>query len=667
MDNLVEKTLEIDPVVDLDYNDKPEDVVFKGCTEKTVYPIGASNFTDANIGFQNISPASLTTVTDREFRIKYTLRVAVSFPTTSYSGNYPFTNAVVGTIANAAVVRAFPTNNAGGALPNLPAYVAGQLATDPIGSNGAGALTGDGRTTFCLRAYPLQSALSSLELFLNGQSVSIPQNDLICLQQYLMSDEENQYAVTYPCQRENSALYKTPDGATYVTQNGVVTVPAIPGSAAGAAFPGVAQRVLQVISAAQPSYKILEDLRNPMSMNTMNTNLQSRGSFLPILEYEAVAANVCYRVYRYDLCESLAISPLVWANVNDVEGLANIVNISMNLTVQNLNRTFSRVPNLIAGSTFQAHLATFDFNGQQFQATQPQFIPLYLSQDPVLSARQGSNIFYDYDRLLVDANSNAIGTACASNSADATWNGNALRSNIIPDDIIVYIKPRKGTTDETNPDNFLRIKALTVAIGNRSNVFASFTEEDLWRMSCKNGIRLSWHEWRYTVGSIIKINVAKDIGLVSDEAAGITKFTMIKVDGTYSCSNLAYSQANGNVFYDVMTVLVANGKAIVSPNSVQYMVGGVSSSDVLALTADKQNVVASGLRRQLSTRGGSMFGSVGRLLQKGLRGVRDLSTADNAEKVSNMADLASNTLSGLGIGGSVAGGRLVRGKHKRVV
>lgn len=614
----LEKVLEIDPQVDLDYNERQEEVVVKGCTEKTVYPIGASTYTDANMGFQNISPASLTTVTDREFRIKYSLYVAVSFPDTA-NANYPFTQAIAGS----GVARVWPLA-AGGDNPAVaPAYAPGQMCYDPAGSSWAGANAGNSTTTFCLRAFPLQSTLSSLELFLNGQSVSVPQNDLICLQPYVMTDEEAQYATTYPVQRDNSALYKSPSTT---------------------------------------------DSRNPLSQYSQNTATQSRGAFMPTLVYEARTAggaNPIFRVYRYDLCESLCISPLIWANVDDKEGLANIVNISMNLTMQNLKRAFSRVAGLVVNSTFEVHLANFTFNGENFSAIAPEFIPMYLSQDPVLSARQGSNIFYNFDRLLVDANSNAITTPVNPALATGSWNGNALRSNIIPDEILVYIKPRKGLCDETTPDNFLRITKLQLSIGNRSNVFASYKEEDLWRMSCKNGIRLSWHEWQYTVGSIIKINIAKDVGLVSDEASGVTKFTMIKIDGTYSTGNLAYCVAANGVSYDVMTVLVCNGKAIVSPGAVQYVVGGLNPASVVALTSAKDSVIKADVHKAIDASGSGMFGSVGKLLSKGASALKSVATPENLSKLNSALDVASSGMSSLGIGGAVAGGKLR--KHKRVL
>ena len=111
-DTFVDKVLEIDPQVDLDYDTPPEDIIRKGPVDKTIYAIGASNFTNSNLGFQNISPASLTTVTDRNFKVKYDLLVTVKFPATDRNDQavatpsvyYPYTNAIVDANFNGGVM-----------------------------------------------------------------------------------------------------------------------------------------------------------------------------------------------------------------------------------------------------------------------------------------------------------------------------------------------------------------------------------------------------------------------------------------------------------------------------------------------------------------------------------------------------------------------------------
>lgn len=624
-DTMVEKVMQIDPVVDLDYDYKPEDVIRKGPIEKTVYVLPSDSLSDSNIVIQNITPPSLTTVTERCFRLQYSLLVGVSFPTTSNGATYPFCNAVAGP----GVVRTWPAaGTVGGGVLVAPAYVAGAPALDPqiVGNVNT---VGNGQTTFSLRAFPLQSSLSTLDLRINGNSTSIPSNDLICLQPYLMDNEEIEYyASDFPCQRDNSSLYTA---STVDDGNN----------------------------------------RNPFAQYRQNGAVQSRGSHLATLIYEAVNANVVYRVYRFFCTEQLVISPLVWGKCFNTDGFANIVNITMNLRIQDINRSLSAVPlagyaAIPATCAIKATLQSLTWNAvAQPNDAQVNFLALYNTQDPILSARMGQNLFYDYDLIQTDANSNAIAAGLNNASNDGGWTGNTLRINTIPDQVYVVIKPRKGqlngTTAATVSDTFLRITGLKINYNNRSNMLSSYTEADIYRMSVKNNVRLSWHEWQYTNGSIVCIDIASDLGLNSDEAAGQNKFNTIQVSGNFSCAPLRYSGNANAVLYDVMTIVVTQGKAIISPNKADFTVGGVSTSEVLALSTAKDNVVDQGVRSTLTTsRGGSFFGKMGKLLHKGL---------DLAKKVKpEHLELAQTGLKHLGLGGEMSGGQVVAGrlrKHKR--
>ena len=425
---------------------------------------------------------------------------------------YPFCNAVAG----AGVVRAFP--------PAAAAYVVGAPAVDPVlagGTGGAGFVFG---ATMSLRAFPLQSCLTTLDLRLNGNSTSIAPNDLICLQPYKMDDEEVEfYASEFPTQRDNSTLYK---------------------------------------SAILPYTVGVEyDNRNPFSNNSANSATQSRGSHVATLVYEVLNAAVVYRVYNFDITEQLVISPLVWGKSFNADGFANLVNITMNLRIQDINRAFCIASAALApaNTNYLASLTTFQWNAvAQVLPAQVNLLMQYNTQDPVLSARMGRNLFYDYDLLQVDANSNAITAGLNNASADGSWTGNTLRINTIPDQVYVYIKPRKGQfiaggtpNLATITDSFLRITGLKVNYNNKTNLLSSYTESDLYRMTTKNGIKMSWHEWKYGVGAIVCLDICSDLGLNSDEASGQTKFNTIQIsltrayDGLTLCDNHCHNIIEG--------------------------------------------------------------------------------------------------------------------------
>lgn len=605
--NAPQPVLEIEPLVDLNYESVQKQIIRKGVTERTIYPLASDSLSDTNVIFQNIAPASLTTVTDRCFRLQYRITATVVFPTAgATAGLYPIPNAIVG----AGVARAFPNGDA--------AYVVGQSAADPVaGGIGGGGVDGY-NYTMALRSFPLNSCLVTADLKLNGQSTTVGSNNVICLQPYLMDDEELLY-FECPAQRDNSARY-TPNTSA--------------------------------------------NNRNPFDPRQQNSSVSSRGSYQATLVYEAVANAVCTRIYAWDIVEAIIISPLTWGKSFSDEGFANIFNISINLRIQDIQRSLSLASGMIAGSSVTMHLSPVanDPNPR----TTMNILLNYNTQDPILAAKMATTLYYNWDLIQVDANTNAISQGDGLNNAstDGSFNGNALRLSTIPDKIYLYIKPDisafTGAACQTITDTFLRITQIKVLFKNSANLLSSYTEYDLWRMSVKNGLKMSWNEWRYTNGSIVIIDVVSDLGLQPDETAGESKYNQIKIDGNYSVSPLVYAGQTQQVKYAVTTVVVTGGEAIISPNLCKFVNSGVDGAQVLALTTLQDSKIESaGLRSALGTRGGSFLSKAGKYLHKGLGWL-----AKNPEHIKTGLDLAQRGMEHLGVGGQVTGGRLER-RHRR--
>jgi hypothetical protein len=614
-----EKVVELEPLVDLDYDGKQVEVIKKGVIQRTIMELASDSLTNNNIIFQNIAPPSLSTVTDRCFRVKYKIQATVVFAIgTATPGAYPIPVAVV----KPGVVRVFPA----GASP----YVAGMLATDPLTGvapnvTGGGGVAGVGYT-MGLRAFPLNSSLSSLELKLNGVATSISPNDTVCLQPYLMDPEEYKY-FECPVQRDNSTLY------------------------------------------AANTY---QDARNPFSLFSQNTSTITRGSFVATLTAETLAGGNCTRVYEWEITEPLIISPLVWGNCFSETGLANINNITLNLRIQDIQRALCTAGTSLAtaGTTITTTLTP--------AGTSPTASLLlnYNTQDPIYAAKMKNTLFYNWDLVQVDANSNAINGNLLNTSADGPFNGNSLRLSSIPDKIYLYIKPSKGgfagQACQGITDTFLRIKNINVQFQNSANLLSSYTEYDLFRMSVKNGLKMTWHEWHNSVGSVVIIDVASDLGLNSDEAPGEGKYNQLKINGTYSCSTLSYSGQTTAVKYDVMTVVVTAGEALITPNSVSFRVSGSDSTTILALTTANDTKIDGGsLHRRLGgshARGGNLFSNAGKFLHKGLHFLHK-----HKDHIAHGLEFAHKGLASLGLGGgleeqhggSVAGGSVVAGNLSR--
>ena len=157
------------------------------------------------------------------------------------------------------------------------------------------------------------------------------------------------------------------------------------------------------------------------------------------------------------------------------------------------------------------------------------------------------------------------------------------------------------------------------------------------------------------------IDVAKDLGLESDEAAGQSnKYSTLQVTITADTSNLAYynnvNQLNAANQWDFYCLVESPGKAFITPSDCQYVLTGPSSAEVLALTSSLDAVVDHDEVKNKTVGGGAF--SFGNLLKSGARMIKNI----NPDHVASGVKAVQNAMGALGMG--VAGGAAQ--KHKRV-
>ena len=102
---------------------------------------------------------------------------------------------------------------------------------------------------------------------------------------------------------------------------------------------------------------------------------------------------------------------------------------------------------------------------------------------------------------------------------------NSLQMASIPEKVYIYCRPSNtslgGNAAFTTPDTFLRITGLNITWGNRIGLFSTYTERDLLKCAQSNGSKQDYHSWAlYRQGSLMIVDVAKDIGLNEGQASG---------------------------------------------------------------------------------------------------------------------------------------------------
>jgi hypothetical protein len=250
------------------------------------------------------------------------------------------------------------------------------------------------------------------------------------------------------------------------------------------------------------------------------TTYSFSASGVPIFKAGSVTSASVYRLYfRFKSTERLLISPFIFADDCEVTtGLFGIQNIQLLMNFQSPlggGRVLRFAPsNPFADQDLAASLVPSNQQFQNVNAGAPFANPVvniqYLtpSLDVPLPAK---NIipYMDYPRYIsqqnigsivaTDFNNNSLGIATAT----ATLNSQTITLPAIPDLLIIYVKPNTyvtspggSTPDPTQADWVLPITSISVNFDNFAGLLSSHTQEQLYRMSVRNGLEMDFDQWR---------------------------------------------------------------------------------------------------------------------------------------------------------------------------
>ena len=483
--------------MDLQTVDNPKQVVFIGPTNKNLFKYVATSASATNIIFNNIVAPSLSNVMKRCLRIAMSVNITTTF-----------------------------TAATGGAQMNALDSVTGAPVAIVAGTDGGAP---NPTATVCLRACPLASVCSSIDVRLNGGSTSCALNQYNLIHPYISGDDNvRRYSSEMPLQHDNSAVYEaTSANSPFLNLNG-------------------------------------------------NSNVPARGSFIATQTGATAAGGTSYNV---QWVEELFIDPfLTGMHMADV-GLANVNNLTISIRLDPLVNMLSAVN--VAGCTYAVALDT---------AFPPALLVEFLSQNSILGARTPQTCVYDYNQI--QSYTRSVGTLSGAAGVLKPANpiaGDALRLPCLPSKIYLYVCPTvKGPRV---PDSFVRITNVSINFNDKTNLLASMDESDLYTMSAnnaggKNSGYMTFNQYRYGVGSIIIIDVEKDLSINESAQAGSqNQFSTLQATVTLDNSNLKYAGAAA-VDYTLYQVVVSPGHLYLSPSQGEFVINGPAPSTVLALTAD---------------------------------------------------------------------------------
>jgi len=411
------------------------------------------------------------------------------------------------------------------------------------------------------RAFPLSGSIETLQSAVNGQSFSIFISDMVHALTHFNTD----------IKLHNKDYSLTP---TYYDQT---------------------QSYADLASG---------NVRNPLGgyQNGIDHTPMQRGGF----PFTIVVNTANLAVVDMVICEPLFLSPYYWG-CGDAGGFYNVTTMDFNLTfLSNANRFWSH--NAVVGSnpitSIQAVFTNFtNANPAPFTYTdnQPLMLFKYITPDEtqVLSPNMPLTYpYFDVQRYPLDFS--AAVTPGAANSSGQI-NSNNLQLNSIPRMMYIYARTRNQDLYATGvapvganlTDTYLALENVNITFANYTGLLSSCDKAQLYQISTKNGCGMNWTQWsgerendpaawatpvaQYgTIGSVLAVEFATDLGLPSDMCPGLQGQFQLQVNAQFR------NTSNANINATLFIIIVSEGSfTIPGLNSATRQLGVITKSDIL--------------------------------------------------------------------------------------
>ncbi len=284
-----------------------------------------------------------------------------------------------------------------------------------------------------------------------------------------------------------------------------------------------------------------------------------------------------------EIFEPIYLSPL-WAGRNDKSGFIGVNSMTLTWTLENLERIWSHgyFGGFNAG-TFPSNMnnaGSIVVTIVQAPSVELKFItPNVLDKIP-------AQISYPYSEIV--PYSNTVGSVASG--AVATAQTNNIQLSTVPEVIYVYVRQRNSDLRAYSSDVFAGITNLKVLFGNRAGLLSTMSQYQLYLMSVRNGLQMTYTEFSKYTGSVIAIRPGLDLGLDPSVAPGLKLQMNLQVEATFTNLNLTAVAAappkpavvvRPPINFDIFVVVQSQGTfSIVNGSSVQQ-IGVFTQSDVL--------------------------------------------------------------------------------------
>ena len=163
----------------------------------------------------------------------------------------------------------------------------------------------------------------------------------------------------------------------------------------------------------------------------------------------------------------------------------------------------------------------------------------------------------------------------AGSSVDITFD--AIRETMVPRYGILVVKRQESGGNQFVADTMFRINSINIQVDNMQGILSTASPQQLWQMSTRNGLDVSWNEWYRQGQSIVIFEFGEDIGGLVPNVVG--QFNMLVTVNVTNHFAHPY-KAEAELF------LSKDGFLEITPNEMRVKLGIMRSDIDLAVQND---------------------------------------------------------------------------------
>lgn len=304
--------------------------------------------------------------------------------------------------------------------------------------------------------------------------------------------------------------------------------------------------------------------RNPLGTYDDNSYEQTRGSYVGF-DIDPQTPGNTTATGTLTTYEPILLSPLVFGNkANYFSALAGIQNMSYNATLGNLSRILSVVQGQGVGNVLNEPVVNIASASLFFN---------YLTPDPMRPIPRNMESSYF---SIVSYPTRTSAPIAPGGSVPITLQ--SVQVSSIPKRIYIYAKRDDSEETAFTTDTYLALDPNSNPIRltwNNNQFLSQATTQDLYNISVKNGVNTSYSQWTNQVGSVLALDFGTDIGLMSNQSAGVIGNYQLSVSANF------INTSNDTFAPTLYCVVVYEGVFNVIDGACSHMVGVLSPSDVI--------------------------------------------------------------------------------------